>query len=667
MSTVPIPSQLPQDLKENSGRFDEVMTSDEHYYTDRFGVRRWTIAGFQYTAEEAIRNYGYITLKSFQLGAPLPNNELTLPNQVLQDETNGEYYRWDGDFPKVVPPGSTPSSTGGEGAGAWVSVGDASLRSDLASTNGDSLVGLSPGGKLSDIVIPISDVSMISNMEFHDGLSYRLASWRPISAPITNSYGGGEFYYSASMPRNLHNGGTIIDVSVPYSSVESYLSGTGTAGGNGCLVRKGTETEFLMSWFGAVPNTETVPSTASAQKCIDEAFKYLKPSLIDFSIITEKPLVITRASTLRGLSKYKCFIFKITDTKSGLANMQAPTDSGGASVSYDVDAVIIIKPQNDGEYAAWVNLEDFSVEKNNSPANIPMPLESYGIYAPYMNMSQISRCQAYKVGYAIYSYNMFMTQVNDWRGHVVNHNIYVIEGGTSLVFNNVWAVDIYDTAYYFKNVGYSNLLLSVDRCYRSDITDELIYPYIFEGCVNTNALLSLEETEGCGIIQVSGSSTLRSNLKITMYAASGVRQHTTTVPKPAVNIGGSDVTFENTNIKFHPGSTGNIAPMFVHDSNITAINTDYFRDNFFSSDDDVSKMIYIGSALSVRGKSGGSAIEATLGTDLGLQGDYDRGGKIKFFGVNGALYGTLFANSSGNLLWKANGTPTTNVDGVKLN
>lgn len=140
-TSLPIPSEDPRVLKYNAGKFDEVMTSDAHYYTDRFGVRRWTIAGFEYTAKEAIRAYGYITLKSFQAGAPLPNNELTLPNQVLQDETNGEYYRWDGDFPKVVAAGSTPASTGGEGPGAWLSVGDASLRHDLSTDNGASFSG----------------------------------------------------------------------------------------------------------------------------------------------------------------------------------------------------------------------------------------------------------------------------------------------------------------------------------------------------------------------------------------------------------------------------------------------------------------------------------------------------------------------------------------------
>ena len=123
----PIPSEDPRDLKFNAGKIDEVVNSDAHYYTDRFGVRRWTIAGFQYTAEEAILKYGYITMDSFEDGATL-----TLPNQTLRYEANGEYYRWDGEFPKVVPAGSTPDSTGEVKLGAWVSVGDASLRAELS-------------------------------------------------------------------------------------------------------------------------------------------------------------------------------------------------------------------------------------------------------------------------------------------------------------------------------------------------------------------------------------------------------------------------------------------------------------------------------------------------------------------------------------------------------
>lgn len=147
---LPVPSEKPQDLKFNSGKIDEFVTSLQREYEDRFGNKHYTIEGLRWVAQKAIAAFGYITLKSFQLGAPLPNNELTLPNQVLQDETDGEYYRWDGEFPKVVPAGSTPDSTGGKGLGAWVGVGDASLRSDLAQDTGSENIGTRAGKSVQD-------------------------------------------------------------------------------------------------------------------------------------------------------------------------------------------------------------------------------------------------------------------------------------------------------------------------------------------------------------------------------------------------------------------------------------------------------------------------------------------------------------------------------------
>lgn len=69
---------------------------------------------------------GYIFVDSFEKGALI-----TSRYQALHFEYQGEFYRWDGGLPKQVPAGSTPQSTGGIGKGAWVSVGDASLRSDI--------------------------------------------------------------------------------------------------------------------------------------------------------------------------------------------------------------------------------------------------------------------------------------------------------------------------------------------------------------------------------------------------------------------------------------------------------------------------------------------------------------------------------------------------------
>lgn len=76
----------------------------------------------------------YVTLPgSFDTGVTVnTKNELVV-------FTDGKY-RWSGKLPKIVPAGSTPASTGGVGLGAWVSVGDASLRSELAGADGLAVV-----------------------------------------------------------------------------------------------------------------------------------------------------------------------------------------------------------------------------------------------------------------------------------------------------------------------------------------------------------------------------------------------------------------------------------------------------------------------------------------------------------------------------------------------
>ncbi|MFB4859958.1 hypothetical protein ACE3LH_23080 [Enterobacter hormaechei subsp. steigerwaltii] len=130
-TNLPVPSESPIDLKYNAGKIDEFVTSMGWTYTDRFGNKHYTIEGLRWLAQQAISAFGYITLDSFEDG-----NNLTLPNQVLRLEATGEYYRWDGALPKSVPAGSTPQTTGGIGPGAWLSVGDAALRTQISDPDG---------------------------------------------------------------------------------------------------------------------------------------------------------------------------------------------------------------------------------------------------------------------------------------------------------------------------------------------------------------------------------------------------------------------------------------------------------------------------------------------------------------------------------------------------
>ncbi|WP_129937683.1 GDSL-type esterase/lipase family protein, partial [Escherichia coli] len=147
----PLGSTDPKDLFDNSQNFDTAINSiTDAIWHDRFGRTRRTWYGLEGIASAAINKFiedgkkaiagvGYITMDSFQDG-----KTLTLTNQALRwklPDGDGDYYRWDGALPKVVPPGSTPTTSGGVDKGKWVNVSDGTARSDLAKPTGATMVG----------------------------------------------------------------------------------------------------------------------------------------------------------------------------------------------------------------------------------------------------------------------------------------------------------------------------------------------------------------------------------------------------------------------------------------------------------------------------------------------------------------------------------------------
>lgn len=135
----PLGSAAAKDLYDNAQNLDHRENDRANEtWDDRLGVPRLTWYGIEKQNQRAMQAYGWATVESFQDGATL-----TLPNEILHWKTpdgDGDYYRWDGTFPKNVPANSTPDSAGGVGTGKWLNVGDALLRSELAAPGGVNLV-----------------------------------------------------------------------------------------------------------------------------------------------------------------------------------------------------------------------------------------------------------------------------------------------------------------------------------------------------------------------------------------------------------------------------------------------------------------------------------------------------------------------------------------------
>nr|DAI71366.1 MAG TPA: tailspike protein [Caudoviricetes sp.] len=65
--------------------------------------------------------------------------------ETLLYKAEGNYYQWMGVLPKVVPAGSTPATTGGVDVTHWVNQSDLTLRNDLKSNKGSSIVTSASG------------------------------------------------------------------------------------------------------------------------------------------------------------------------------------------------------------------------------------------------------------------------------------------------------------------------------------------------------------------------------------------------------------------------------------------------------------------------------------------------------------------------------------------
>ncbi|WP_338565007.1 hypothetical protein [Providencia hangzhouensis] len=104
-----------------NGKFDKASVKNE------LGLSQTEVV-----SQKVVTEMGAGVVGSFEDGLNFIE-ELTSSDQqvTLENEFGKQPYYWDGDLPKQVPAGSTPQSTGGIGKGAWVSVGDASVRSDF--------------------------------------------------------------------------------------------------------------------------------------------------------------------------------------------------------------------------------------------------------------------------------------------------------------------------------------------------------------------------------------------------------------------------------------------------------------------------------------------------------------------------------------------------------
>jgi hypothetical protein len=183
----PIGSTDARDRSDNSENLDLAVNSLEKTFVDRLGVTRDTLEGIY-------QKSAYYRAGTFDTGYTLTNNRQTLAYGNVE-------YSWSGLFPKVVAAASTPATSGGIGAGAWVDRTDSMLRSELGSDSGSDLISHKLSGvawsvkrSLKDILdatfVDLTGVSS-SNIQAALDYCYSLSSFTVVKLPKSLSLSAG--------------------------------------------------------------------------------------------------------------------------------------------------------------------------------------------------------------------------------------------------------------------------------------------------------------------------------------------------------------------------------------------------------------------------------------------------------------------------------------------
>jgi len=169
------------------------------------------------TLEGFFARLGFLPVDgSFQTGGTLNNRW-----DVLLNTADNSYYQWMGSLPKVVPAGSTPATSGGVSASAWVNQTDLTLRSQLAAASGIDLIGGMSSEARPGYGLKFGDTSGIPTINVRDATDQRILLSKDVTHPDdysvlqinrTANYSGGTTGFVGSALR------VQTDVSTPSSA-----------------------------------------------------------------------------------------------------------------------------------------------------------------------------------------------------------------------------------------------------------------------------------------------------------------------------------------------------------------------------------------------------------------------------------------------------------------
>ncbi|HKN05533.1 MAG TPA: hypothetical protein VJY31_16525 [Buttiauxella sp.] len=379
-----IGSTDPKDLYDNAQNYDFALNSlTQAIWLDRFGVGRRSWYGLEVMVAEAAAAFGIITLSgvSFTTGATVHLNE------ALINTANNTYYKWSGSFPvggKVVPPDSSPDSTGGIGSGKWLSVGDTAIRVDLSAKDGLKLIGRCDSVDELRACEPTFDGQVIAISSYHGAWAVELGV----------NGGAGEFWFDQSDSVTPDNGGSVI------------VTNSGARW-------KSLKTEFTPEDFGAM-------GVIGGDESVDtDALQRLFNSKVTLGKASGHYLLKNLNRSSSGYEQWMTYnyILKI-DGFNGCADFSQATFTLPAGIPR-ITAVVIL----------------------NSSGKITLPAVIGNMQSTVMPSGYIDDC-AVRVGAGCKNLSLLVPRIDHYPGHGVVTRHYIQDGVESLDEGIPYDIDI---------------------------------------------------------------------------------------------------------------------------------------------------------------------------------------------------------------------------------
>lgn len=277
--------------------------------------------------------------------------------------------------------------------------------------------------------------------------------------------GGDKFIWQADVSKSLHDGGYVIDPSIPIPSLATFNTyHTAQNSTNGVWVRLSDSNDILAENYGMSQSASAVWNCSCIQKALFKAAStnhHKRVMLPAGAYRTTNPIILSkytgsaqsgntyRVPALIGKGRFATELAKVTKNTVG-AGYQCG----------DIDAVVVCSPKTGeyqifGEETGGFGLMRYAAEALDS---------GYGYFsmnAPYGNRYDMRMNRAGVYGY--WQDNCWMSTVKQINAISCKNGV-AIRGGTSVNGTNIYADTCSQIGIDLYGLTYSNLTVHADRC-----------------------------------------------------------------------------------------------------------------------------------------------------------------------------------------------------------